>query len=98
MSVQTQPPSERDKVITNINNSLATIGNLQTQMNGMSANLSMIIGNLSNTVQILQESIQFLISDGNKKDENIAGLKAMIEILKPKEEKTDNEDNIPPIE
>jgi hypothetical protein len=78
--------SESEKRLNNINSALNTITNLQTQLNGMSSQLSMILGNLGQLAGGLQDNIQWLITQGDDKDRSIIELNGKISSLEPKEE------------
>ena len=84
MSMPQQPAlSEKDQRVEQINNALNTVTNLQSQLNGISSQLTMILGNLGNLAQGLTENIQYLIREGNAGEEKIKELEKQI----PKEEK-----------
>ncbi len=97
MNLQQQLPeqlSEKEQRLQNINNALNTVTNLQTQLNGMSSQLTMILGNLGNLSQGLQENIQYLISEGNKFEEKNIELEGEIGKLTIEKEVSDNK--VPP--
>jgi len=81
-----QEETEMEKRITLINNALNTVTNLQAQLNGISSQLGMILGNLGNIGQGLQENIQYLIQTNNVLDAEVLSLKKKVEDLTPKEE------------
>jgi len=88
--IQPQQPSEKDQRIDSINSALNTITNLQTQLNGISSQLSMILGNLGQLAGGLQDNIQFLVKDGIDSVEKIKLLEIKVKALTPEieEEKT----------
>ena len=93
---QVQQTSEKDQRIESINSALNTITNLQTQLNGMSSQLSMILGNLGSLAGGLQDNIQFLVTDGNKWEDEVKAITAkyedyMSKFKKDKDEKPKKE-------
>ena len=90
MSRQLQPQQEEtelDKRLTLINNALNTVTNLQAQLNGISSQLGMILGNLRNIGQGLQENIQYLVQTNGSLEAEVLSLKNKVKELTPIEEK-----------
>ena len=85
--IQPQPQelTEKDKRIDQVNNALNTITNLQAQLNGMSSQLSMILGNLGNLAKGLQDNIQWLVADGTRLEEKVNSLKEDVAKLTPQD-------------
>ncbi len=81
-----EEPSEMEQRLQSINSALNTVTNLQTQLNGISSQLSMILGNLGSIGTGLTDNIQFLVQENGRLEGTVNTLEMKVSELTPKEE------------